>query len=81
MKYAVIGFAMLMSTAAVAQSYYGSYRNPIEDAPLDGDWSHPVHRGMYCVNGTWHLGWLREWEGKMVIKPSCGAAIRQLPLD
>lgn len=81
MKYALIGLAMLTATAASAQSYYGSYRNPIEDPPLAGDWSHPVHRGMYCVNGTWHLGWLREFEGKMVIKPSCGAAVNQLPLD
>lgn len=73
--------ALLAATSSVMAMPYGTYQNPIEDRPLDGDWSHPVHRGMYCVNGQWHIGWLREFEGKMVIKPSCGAAIYQLPLD
>ena len=80
MRNILFAAALLISTSAMAAPY-GTYQNPIEDAPLDGDWSHPVHRGMYCVNGTWHLGWLREFEGKIVIKPSCGTAVYQLPVD
>jgi hypothetical protein len=57
---------------------YGSYRNPIED-DVGGDLSGPVHRGMYCVRGEWHHGWLRSWEASPVIKSSCGAAVRELP--
>jgi hypothetical protein len=41
----------------------GTYNNPIEDE-LGGDLSVPVHRGMYCVAGTWHHGWLRPWGKK-----------------
>ena len=78
MKKIILAIAVLTSTAAVAYPY-GTYQNPIQDAPFDGDWSVPVHRGMYCVNGEWHLGWLRPWEGKIVIKPSCGDAANQLP--
>ena len=75
--------ALFFSTAALAHGYspYGTYNNPIQDPPFKGDWSVPVHRGMYCVGGTWHYGWLRPWEGKMVIKPSCGTAAYQLPVE
>ena len=80
MKYLVLIATLLFSSVAFAAPY-GTYYNPVEDPPLTGDWSGPVHRGMYCVQGTWHHGWLREWEGKMVIKPSCGTAIYQLPIN
>ena len=70
--------AMLFSTAALAQAPYGTYYNPVMDAPFTGDWTVPVHRGMYCVQGTWHLGWLRPWESSPVIKKSCGTAIYQI---
>jgi hypothetical protein len=56
----------------------GTYQNPIQD-DFGGDLSGPVHRGMYCVRGVWHQGWLRSWERSPVIKPSCGAAVHQLP--
>lgn len=78
MKYAILAVAMFVSTAAWADPY-GTYYNPVEDPPFTGDWSVPVHRGMYCVQGTWHRGWLRPWEGSVVIKPSCGTAIYQVP--
>ena len=80
MKKIIVAVALLMSTSAYAGYPYGTYQNPIWDRPLDGDWSAPVHRGMYCVQGLWHYGWLRPWEGKMVIKPSCGEAINQIPM-
>ena len=79
MRNAIFGIALLVSTSAFAAPY-GTYQNPVEDPPLTGDWSGPVHRGMYCVNGTWHHGWLREWEGAIVVKPSCGTAVYQMPL-
>lgn len=78
MKKIVFVVAMLLSTAAVAMPY-GTYQNPVQDPPFTGDWSEPVHRGMYCVKGTWHQGWLRPWETSPVIKPSCGTAVYQLP--
>ena len=71
----------LATTVAMAQLPYGTYQNPIEDEPFTGDWTGPVHRGMYCVSGHWHHGWLREWEGSIVIKPSCGSAAYQVPID
>ena len=80
MKYAVIAFALFASTSAMAYPY-GTYQNPVQDPPFEGDWSVPVHRGLYCVQGTWHQGWLRPWEGNMVIKPSCGDAVDQLPVN
>ena len=72
--------ALLFSTAATAAlaQPYGTYYNPVQDPPFVGDWSVPVHRGMYCVQGTWHQGWLRSWETSPVIKPSCGTAIYQI---
>lgn len=80
MRKILILAAMLFSTAALAQSQapYGTYYNPVQDPPFAGDWSSPVHRGMYCVQGTWHQGWLRQWEGTVVIKPSCGTAVYQI---
>ena len=78
MKYITLTLSLLFSTAAFANPY-GTYYNPVEDPPFQGDWSVPVHRGMYCVKGTWHRGWLRPWEGSIVIKPSCGTAVYQLP--
>lgn len=78
MKYVILAVAMFVSTAAWADPY-GTYYNPVEDPPFTGDWSVPVHRGMYCVQGTWHRGWLRPWEGSIVIKPSCGTAVYQVP--
>lgn len=80
MKNIILALALLTSTAAYAGLPYGTYQNPIQDPPFVGDWSVPVHRGMYCVQGLWHYGWLRPWEGKIVVKPSCGAAADQLPL-
>ena len=80
MKYGLIAIAMLVSTSAMAYPY-GTYQNPVEDPPFTGDWSGPVHRGMYCVAGVWHHGWLREWEDSPVVKPSCGSAIYQVPLN
>lgn len=56
----------------------GTYNNPIEDE-LGGDLSAPVHRGIYCVAGAWHHGWLRPWEHSPVIKSSCGGAVYQMP--
>ena len=72
--------AVLFSTSALAHNHvpYGTYYNPVQDPPFAGDWSGPVHRGMYCVGGTWHQGWLRSWEVSPVIKPSCGTAIYQI---
>lgn len=55
----------------------GTYANPIKDE-IGGDLSVPVHRGIYCVGGQWHQGWLRPWEQSPVIKPSCGAAAYQM---
>jgi hypothetical protein len=78
MKKILIVTALLFSTSASAAPY-GTYYNPVQDPPFTGDWSVPVHRGMYCVQGTWHRGWLRPWEGSIVIKPSCGTAVYQLP--
>jgi hypothetical protein len=75
---AALMICSLFYTGSASAAPYGTYYNPIEDHPFDGDWSGPVHRGMYCVNGTWHHGWLREGEGKMVIKDSCGTAIYQI---
>ena len=57
----------------------GTYQNPFEDQPFQGDWSRPVHRGMYCAFGLWHHGWLQPWEDSPVIKPSCGNAVNQMP--
>jgi len=56
----------------------GTYDNPIPDV-IGGDLSGPIHRGMYCVNGQWHEGWLRRGERSPVIKPSCGDAVYQMP--
>ncbi len=56
----------------------GTYNNPVQDE-LGGDLSVPVHRGMYCVAGTWHYGFLRPWERSPVIKASCGSAVYQIP--
>ena len=56
----------------------GTYNNPIEDEP-GGDLSVPVHRGMYCVAGASHHGWLRPWERSPVIEASCGSAADQMP--
>jgi hypothetical protein len=72
----IIFAACLLATPAQA-AFYGTYHNPIQD-PLAGDLSAPVHRGMYCVGGTWHYGWLRYWEHSPVVKPSCGTAVYQL---
>lgn len=77
MRYVLIIAATLFSTVAFAD-YYGTYYNPIQDPPFAGDWSVPVHRGMYCVRGTWHYGWLRPWERSPVIKDSCGTAVYQI---
>lgn len=77
MKKIIIAIALIFSTLAHADPY-GTYYNPIEDPPFTGDWSVPVHRGMYCVQGTWHHGWLRPWEPNIVIKPSCGTAVYQI---
>lgn len=77
MRYLVILAVMLTSSIAFAAPY-GTYYNPVQDAPFDGDWSVPVHRGMYCVKGTWHYGWLRPWERSPVIKDSCGTAVYQI---
>lgn len=57
---------------------YGTYQNPVVD-DFGGDTSVPLHRGMYCVRGVWHYGFLRPWERSPVIKPSCGTALYQLP--
>jgi hypothetical protein len=56
----------------------GTYDNPIPDV-IAGDLSGPIHRGMYCVRGEWHQGWLRRGERSPVIKPSCGDAVYQMP--
>jgi hypothetical protein len=56
----------------------GTYSNPKEDN-VGGDLSVPIHRGMYCVAGEWHHGWLRPWERSPVIKASCGDAVYQMP--
>lgn len=77
MKHLIVAASLLISGAAFAAPY-GTYYNPVEDPPFEGDWSVPVHRGMYCVQGTWHHGWLRPWERSPVIKPSCGTAIYQI---
>lgn len=74
----VLFIAALMFSASALADPYGTYYNPVQDEPFTGDWSGPVHRGMYCVNGTWHQGWLREWEVSPVIKPSCGTAVYQI---
>lgn len=78
MRKVLILAAVLFSSAAFAQAPYGTYYNPVQDPPFTGDWSVPVHRGMYCVQGTWHYGWLRPWEASPVIKRSCGTAIYQI---
>jgi len=75
MKTIILALALLTSTTALACLPYGTYQNPFV-----GDWSVPVHRGMYCVQGQWHYGWLRPWEGNMVIKSSCGSAAYQIPM-
>ena len=77
MKKILIIAAVLFSGTALADPY-GTYYNPVQDPPVQGDWSVPVHRGMYCVKGTWHLGWLRPWENSPVIKESCGTAVYQI---
>ena len=77
MKYIFLAAITLFSSAALADPY-GTYYNPVQDPPFVGDWSVPVHRGMYCVQGTWHYGWLRPWERSPVIKQSCGTAIYQI---
>lgn len=77
MRTLLIAFVLLVSTSAFAAPY-GTYYNPVEDPPFEGDWSVPVHRGMYCVKGTWHYGWLRPWERSPVIKDSCGTAVYQI---
>lgn len=79
MRKFILAITLLASTSAFAAMPYGTYQNPVQDPPFVGDWSVPVHRGMYCVQGVWHYGWLRPWEGKIVIKPSCGEAINQIP--
>lgn len=79
MKKIIVALVMF-ATPALAMPY-GTYQNPVQDPPFTGDWSVPVHRGMYCVHGLWHYGWLRPWEGSMVIKPSCGAAAYQVPVN
>ncbi len=56
----------------------GTYNNPVQDV-IAGDLSGPIHRGMYCVRGEWHQGWLRRGERSPVIKPSCGDAVYQMP--
>ena len=56
----------------------GTYDNPIPDV-IAGDLSGPIHRGIYCVKGQWHQGWLRRGERSPVIKPSCGDAVYQMP--
>ena len=76
-KYLIMIAAVFFSTMALADPY-GTYYNPVQDPPFTGDWSVPVHRGMYCVRGTWHSGWLRPWEGTVVIRPSCGTAVYQI---
>ena len=76
-KYLIVVAAVLFGTVALADPY-GTYYNPVQDPPFAGDWSVPVHRGMYCVKGTWHYGWLRPWEQSPVIKDSCGTAIYQI---
>lgn len=79
MRKFLVLFALMFSTAAMAQvAPYGTYYNPVMDPPFTGDWTVPVHRGMYCVQGTWHLGWLRPWENSPVIKRSCGTAVYQI---
>ena len=80
MKKVLVIAALLFSTSAYSHAYspYGTYNNPVQDPPFAGDWSVPVHRGMYCVKGTWHYGWLRPWERSPVIKQSCGTAIYQI---
>jgi hypothetical protein len=80
MRRVLILAAVLFSTVAGAHAYtpYGTYYNPVQDPPFVGDWSVPVHRGMYCVKGTWHYGWLRPWERSPVIKDSCGTAVYQI---
>lgn len=80
MKRFIIIAALLFSTSAFAHGSepYGTYYNPVQDPPFAGDWSGPVHRGMYCVKGTWHQGWLRSWEVSPVIKDSCGTAVYQI---
>lgn len=80
MKKIVFIVSALMSTSAMAAPY-GTYYNPVEDPPFTGDWSVPVHRGMYCARGVWHRGWLRPWEGSVVVKSSCGEAVYQAPVD
>jgi hypothetical protein len=77
MKNILICSILFLSTAAYAAPY-GTFHNPVEDPPFTGDWSRPVHRGMYCVKGTWHHGWLQPWESSPVIKPSCGTAVYQI---
>lgn len=77
MRKIVLVAALLFSTAALATPPYGTYYNPVIDEP-GGDWTYPVHRGMYCAQGTWHLGWLRPGERSPVIKPSCGTAVYQI---
>lgn len=52
MKYLFVAMISLMSINMANAQPYGTYYNPVEDPPLAGDWSGPVHRGMYCVNGT-----------------------------
>ena len=80
MRRLIVIAAVLFSTAAFAHSHtpYGTYYNPVQDPPFVGDWSVPVHRGMYCVRGTWHYGWLRPRERSPVVKDSCGTAIYQI---
>lgn len=68
----------LANTAPSSAAPLGSYYNPIPDMNV-GDLSVPVHRGMYCVSGAWHYGWLRPWESSPVIKASCGSAVSQMP--
>ena len=77
MKYVLFFICFIFSSASLADPY-GTYYNPVQDPPFVGDWSVPVHRGMYCVQGTWHYGWLRPWERSPVIKQSCGTAIYQI---
>lgn len=56
----------------------GTYQNPVVDR-FGGDTSVPLHRGMYCVRGIWHYGFLRPWEQSPVVKASCGSAAYQIP--